>query len=116
MASKKPTQAQVLEFEMLRPLLEKLLDETKELSKKKPDAALNKLKVGMINKILERLKSILSNEPIAQYLELLDDETLPTNSDAVYVIAQYETAMDQFRNEHREFDDENEEYEWVTRD
>ena len=114
MASKKPTRAQVSEFEMLQPLFRTLLNETKELSKKKPDTPLNKLKVGMINKVLERFKAILSNEPVAKYLELLDNETLPTNSDAVYVIAQYDTAMDQFRNKHREYDDEEDEYGWLT--
>jgi hypothetical protein len=114
MAGKKPTRAQVSEFEMLQPLLRKLLNETKGLSKKKPDAPLNKLKVGMINKVLERLKAILSNEPVAQYLDLLDNETLPTNSDAVYVIAQYDTAMDQFKDRHYGYDDEAEGFRWFT--
>jgi hypothetical protein len=114
MASKKPTQAQVAEFEMLWPILRTLLAETKELSKKKADNPLNKLKVGAINKVLERLKAILSNDPVAQFLELLDNETLPSNSDAVYVMAQYDAAMQQFKNKHYIHDDEENDYRWFT--
>jgi len=118
MADKKPTKAQVAEFEMLWPILKKLLYETKELSKKKPDSPLNKLKVGMVNKVLESLKAILSNEPIVQYLEQLDNETLPTNSDAVFIIAQYDAAMEQYKKGHYDYGDEDDEYgkQWLTSD
>jgi hypothetical protein len=114
MASKKPTQAQVAEFEMLWPILKSLLAETKELSKKKADNPLNKLKIVMINKVLEHLKAILSNDPVAQFLELLDNETLPSNSDAVYVMAQYDAAMEQFKDKHYEYDEDEEESRWLT--
>jgi len=115
MANKAPTEAQIAEFEMLWPILRKLLHETKDLSNKKPDTPLNKLKVGMINKVIEPLKVILSNEPIAQYLELLNDETLPTNSDAVYVMAQFDAAMQQFKDTHYRHDVVKGGYKWFTR-
>ena len=114
MASKKPTQAQVAEFEMLWPILRKLLHETKELSKKKADNSLNKLKVGMINKVLEKIKALLSSDPAAQFLELLDNETLPSNSDAVFIISQYDAAMEQFQDKHHGYDEEEEEDMWLT--
>ncbi len=114
MANKKPTNAQVAEFEMLWPMLKTLLDETKELSKKKADNLLNKLKVGMINKVLERLKKLLAADPTIKFLELLDDETLPSNSDAVFILAQYDAAMEQYRDKHYSYDDEENEYRWFT--
>ena len=116
MANKSPTKAQVAEFEMLWPILKSLLNETKELSKKKADGPLNKLKVGMINKVLVRIKEILSDDPSIQFLEILDNETLPSNSDAVFIIAQYDTAMNQFHNKHQRYDSRSSSYKWVTSD
>ena len=100
MANKAPTKAQAEEFDMLWPILKSLLTETKELSKKKADNPLNKLKAGMINKVLERVKKLLAADPTIQFLELLDDETLPSNSDAVFIIAQYDAAMKQYKDKH----------------
>ena len=114
MKSKKPTKAQAEEFEMLWPILKALLAETKELSKKKADNPLNKLKVGMINKVLDRVKELLAADPAIKFLELLDDETLPSNSDAVFIITQYDAAMKQYKDKHYGYDDEEEEYQWLT--
>jgi hypothetical protein len=114
MANKAPTKSQVADFEMLWPILKSLLAETKELSKKKADNPLNKLKVGMINKVLERVKGILSGDPSAQFLELLDNETLPSNSDAVFIISQYDAAMKQFKDKHYQYDSSIHEHRWFT--
>ena len=114
MANKKPTKAQAEEFDMLWPILKALLAETKELSKKKADNPLNKLKVGMINKVLERVKKLLASDPTIKFLELLDDETLPSNSDAVFIIAQYDAAMEQYKNKHYVYDDIEFKHRWIT--
>jgi hypothetical protein len=42
----------------------------------------------------------VSNEPTTQFLELLDDEILPTNSDAVLVLAKFQAAMAHFYNKY----------------
>ncbi len=94
---KLPTNAQVEKYEMLSSLLDSMLTEMREFSKKKQDEVLNKLKVKMINKVLEQIKDILTDEPTIEFLDLLDDETLPTNGDAVLIIAQYKSALDQFK-------------------
>jgi len=98
------TEAQVEQYNLLSPVLNAISRELKELSKKKQDGVLSKLKVGMINKILEPIKQLLSGEPTAQFLELLDDETLPTNSDAVLVLAKVQAAMDQFSKKYHRLD------------
>ena len=102
------------QYEMLYPILKTLLSEIKELSKKKPDNPLNKLKVGMINKVLERVKIILANDPTTQFLELLDDETLPSNSDAVFIISHYDAAMKQYKDKHYGYDKIGREHRWLT--
>ena len=81
-------------------MLNVISGEIKDLSKKKQDEVLNKLKIGMINKILEQIKQLLSSEPTTQFLELLDDEILPTNSDAVLVLAKFQAAMAHFNNKY----------------
>lgn len=109
--AKLPTNAQVEKFTMLSPMLDSVLEEMKEFSKKKQDGVLNPLKVKMINRILEQIKAILSNEPTVEFLDLLDDETLPTNSDVVLILSQYRTVMNQFEDkyhiyEEKEYEDE----------
>ena len=69
----------------------------------------------MVNKILSQIKTdVLADDPSREFLDLLDDETLPTNSDAVLIIAQYEAAMTQFRTKHYGFDGS--EHRWFTRE
>ncbi len=92
-----PTLENVNKFDMLYPMLVSDLNEIRELSKKKQDEPLNKFKVKIINKKLEQIRSILSNEPTNEYLELLDEDTFPSNSDAVLMISQFIQAMEQFK-------------------
>jgi hypothetical protein len=111
-----PTNSQADKYELLYPLLTSILFEVKELSKKKQDEPLNKLKVGMINKILTQIKNdVLSEDPSLEFLDLLDSETLPTNSDAVLTIAQYDAAMKQFKAKHYGYD-EHSKRRWFTKE
>jgi hypothetical protein len=82
---------------MLAPMLTSVYEELKELSKKKQDGLLNGTKVKMTNKILVRVKAMLSDNPALEFLDLLDEETLPSNSDAVIIIAHYNSVLKQFR-------------------
>jgi hypothetical protein len=95
-----PTEAQVESFRMLDELLDSIYLEMKEFSKKKPDEPLNKFKVKNVNRVLEQVKEILKNEPTNMFLDILDDESLPTNSDAILVIGQFKASMDRFRKEY----------------
>lgn len=102
MKSKKklPTEAQIQEFEMLQELMNSVYLELKEFSKKKPDEPLNKFKVKNINRILKPIKEILIDEPTSEFLDLLDDETLPTNSDAILIMGQFKASMKQFHSQY----------------
>lgn len=109
------TEERVNEYEMLFPMLEVVYDEVKELSKKKQDDVLNKLKVKMINRILEQIKELLADEPTLQFIDLLDDETLPSNSDAVLILAQFRAAMEQFKEKYYRYDQAIAESRWYTK-
>lgn len=100
-----PSRADIEQFEMLYPMVSSVLEELKELSKKKQDGLLNHLKVKSINKILSKSLDLLKHEPSTEFLELLDEQTLPTNSDAVLMIVQFKTALNGFRERYTEIKD-----------
>lgn len=95
-----PTQSIASQFDMLYPMLGSVFNEIKELSKKKQDGALNEIKVKMTNRILQKVKAILKDDPTVEFLDLLDEVTLPTNSDAVLIIAQFKASMEQFKKKY----------------
>ena len=81
-------------------ILDSVYIEIKELSKKKQDGALNEIKVKMANRILAKVKIILKDDPTIEFLDLLDEVSFPTNSDAVLIIAQFKAAMQQYKDKH----------------
>jgi len=91
---------QVEEYEIIEPLFASMYREIQKLCKKKPDATLNQTKVKMINALLNRIDIVLKNEKGTEFLYLLDDETLPQYSDAVLILSQYSTALEQFHKKH----------------
>ena len=91
---------QVILYETISPLLDSAFDEVKEFSKKKQDASLNVKKVKIINRLLEKAKELLKKETTIDFLELLDENELPSNSDAVLVMSQYISALRKFHSDH----------------
>lgn len=98
----RPSSLQTRQFEIVMPMLESMLAEMKELVKKKPDAPVNQMKVGMVNRLLNDLRVVLEREPEMEYLDILDEASLPEYSDAVVVLSQYLTAMERFEEKHWE--------------
>ena len=95
-----PTDAEIINFQMLNELAESIYIEMKEFSKKKPDDALNAFKVKNVNRVLTKLKEFLKDEPTVTFLDLLDTETLPSNSDAILIIGQFKASMDNYRKKY----------------
>ena len=91
------TSAKVETFNASSGVFGGLMREIRELSKKKPDATLSKNKVRILNRVLTDIESVLQDEPEAKYLESLDDDELPQNSDAVLVMVQHEKALAAFQ-------------------
>ena len=94
------TDAKVAEYEASHDVFSSLLDEVKELSKKKPDASMSAGKVKIVNRVLENLLVVLEGQPDAKYLEALDDDDLPQVSDAVLVMVQFKSALASFKERH----------------
>ena len=109
-----PSKADVMDFIMMYDFLESAYVEMKDFSKKNPDGALNDNKVKRLNRILKDIKDILVDEPTASYLDILDDEMLPSNSDVVLTMSQYRSAMENFRKKYRVYHDFH--YHWHTSD
>jgi hypothetical protein len=63
---------------------------------------------------LENLLTILEGEPQRQFLDLLQEDDIPQNSDVVLVLSQYCAAMDQFHSKYRGLD-ENYDERWFTK-
>ena len=88
--------AEGAKHENLMPLIRAMLREFQELSKKKPDSALNKRKVEIVNRLLRDVQELLEGEPTSAYLDLLDEDDLPQNSDVVLILSQAVVAMNRF--------------------
>jgi len=93
-----PSESDISKYEMLEKLLASIYEEMKEFSKKKPDEPLNKFKVKNVNRVLDQIKEIMKNEPTNEFLDLLDEDSLPSNSDSILIIGQFNAAMSQFRS------------------
>ena len=113
---KLPTQVQIEKYKMLSNMINSIYDEMKEFSKKKPDETLNNFKVKSINRILEPIKEILKNEPTFEFLDLLDEETLPSNSDAILIIGQFNASIKEFRNKYYLISEDGYNYQWSTKE
>ena len=109
-----PSRADVSKFEMLEKLLASIYEEMKEFSKKKPDEPLNKFKVKNINRVLEQIKELLKSEPTNEFLDLLDEDSLPSNSDCILIIGQFNSSMKQFRSKYYGWTGMN--HEWSTKE
>jgi len=109
-----PTDAQVAQFDMVQPLLAAAHKEMAELSKKKQDGPVNELKIRHINRLLEAAEKSLNGDASTAFLERLDEETIPQNSDAVLVLSQWLAAMEQFKARHHKYDGSG--HRWFTQE
>jgi hypothetical protein len=91
------TTGKATEWDSLFPLLEAMHHEFQELSKKKLDGPVGSTKVKMVNRLLTSVYKILDGEINAMYLDLLNEDDLPQNSDVVLVLGQAVAAMKAFR-------------------
>lgn len=91
-------------YETTMPLLQAMYDEFKELSKKKPDAAVSKSKINIANRLLTKIRAVLSDEESIDFLDLLDEEDIPQVSDVTLIFSQYVAAMKAFHKKYYKWD------------
>jgi hypothetical protein len=84
----------------LMPLLTAMFREFQEASRKKPEAVLNKRKVEIVNRLLRDIMSVVEGESTRAYLDLLDEDDLPQNSDVVLILGQAVAAMETFKEKY----------------
>ena len=87
-------------FEKLQPQIIGLYDELSVFSKKSPDGAINKFKLKFINQLLCTSSKILESKylPFPDF-EKFDEDTLPTNSDAIFIANQYINCLQKFKSD-----------------
>jgi hypothetical protein len=98
----------------MTPLLEAMYSEFKELSKKKPDAAVSKNKIKIVNRLLETVRTILVDEDAINFLDLLDEDDVPQASDTTLILSQYVAAMKAFHEKHYGWDGSTEMFLWFV--
>jgi hypothetical protein len=98
-----PTQAQVDKYRYLTGMLDSALHEMREFSKRKPDALVTEPKIKLLNRLLLEIKTVVEREASNSYLDLLSEQELPQNSDAVLILGQYQSALKSFHARHYRF-------------
>lgn len=90
---------QVEAFLKLQTQLKSAYDEISLLSKKKPTDSLNKFKLKFINSILSRANEILEDKykPFPDDFTLFNEDDMPNNSDVVFILSHYLTALEKLR-------------------
>lgn len=96
----------IILFEKLRIQFEALHKELSPHALKKPNDAINKFKISIVNNYLNDINKIIGEEfvPITGFL-VFEEDTLPSISDVVLVISQYLKSMEMFRSCNIYFDE-----------
>jgi hypothetical protein len=111
-----PTNSQAATFDLVSPMVASAHKEMSELSKKKQDGVLNELKVRHINRLLGKVSEALGDDPSVEFLEMLDEESLPQNSDAVLILGQWQAAMNQFQQRYYGYSNVDHMNRWFTKE
>lgn len=93
-----PTNKNIKEYILLKQMLAAQRQEFDLLSRKKTNEQLNTTKIKMINRVLIPLKELFKHEESYTFLDTLNEDDIPNNSDVVLIISQYEAAIINFKN------------------
>ncbi len=100
-----PTEKNLDDYKLLKDMLYSQKKEFDLLSKKKTDEQLNPMKIKMVNRVLGPLKELFENEDSHGFLDTLNEDDMPTNSDVVLIISQYQTAISKFKTKYYKRDE-----------
>lgn len=93
-------QERIDEYHLLEAQLGRAYIEMSNFAKKNPTEKISILKLQLINRILNAIKELLKEEPSTQYLDILNEEDLPSISDTVLIMGQHISALHQFKKKH----------------
>ncbi len=116
-----PSEKDIENYQLLKDMLQAQRQEFDLLSKKKADGQLNPMKIKMVNRVLEPLNKLFKHEPSHDFLDKISEDEIPTNSDVVLIISQYETAIEEFKKKYHRKDGHkssylNNVYRWMTKE
>lgn len=74
--------------------------EMRELTKKTPKETLSPMKIKMLNRILEKIRDFFSKEPAIDFLDIIDEDSLPSTSDTLLLMSQYAGAIENYYKKH----------------
>jgi hypothetical protein len=97
---KKMRQERIDEYRLLEAQLGRAYIEMSNFAKKNPAEKISILKLQLINRILNAIKELLKEEPSTQYLDILNEEDLPSISDTVLIMGQHISALQQFKKKY----------------
>jgi hypothetical protein len=91
--------------------------EISQLAKKSPNDSLNKFKLNLINKVVERANKVLGTKyrPFPDF-EQFDSDDVPTTSDVTMVLAQYMEETERYRSDHVRWSSSNHNWHYVVDD
>lgn len=112
--SKYMSDENIEQYETLKPLVKSMYEEFQNLSKKKPEETLSKMKVSIVNVLLMKTRELLKKEGEMFFLYLLDDESLPRYSDTVIILSQYVAALNNFKNKYYYYSEIGHGHKWHT--
>ena len=93
-------QREIDEFETLNGQLMAFHAEMNTLVKKSPNDAVNKFKLGLVNSVLRKANAFLGKKRLPfEDFEVFNEETMPSTSDVLMIIAQYLAAFEKLRTE-----------------
>lgn len=99
-------------YETVMPLLASMYEEFRELSKKKPDAPISKVKIQVVNRLLTKIRIVLAQDEALEFLDLFDADDIPQTSDVAIMLSQYVAAMSAFKEKHYVFDRSDHKWQW----
>jgi hypothetical protein len=104
--------SRVASFEKAESQMLVLIREFAELSKKKPDGAINRFKLKYLNQILGVLNENLEKKRPFEDFTLFDEDSIPSNSDVKMMLSQYASQTLAFRIENTRRDS-SQNYYWI---
>lgn len=110
------TDSDIDKFVKLVKQIKNLISEFSVLSKKKPDDAVNKFKIKLINPVLEVANYFVNDKkykPFADF-ELFNEDELPTNSDVLVILSQYSACLEKYHEDAIKFHDIDYKYYWLV--
>lgn len=95
------TNKDIDKFIKLVKQIKNLIAEFSVLSKKKPDDAVNKFKIKLINPILKVANYFVNDKKYKPFedFELFIEDDLPTNSDVLVILSQYRACLEKYHED-----------------